>query len=146
LKVEALTDYVLLFGKIVPYMKEVTMAASESTSFRRLEDFIVFAGTGAKLHASLTLEKQLVTQKVPHEKSEEKENELDMYLLTAVFTFKMEGGDRMVSKVYLLGSTRESAHDSRVHVNIANARLTADYKRLRDAHITIEDKLFNFPA
>jgi|APFre7841882630_1041343.scaffolds.fasta_scaffold69369_2 hypothetical protein len=122
------------------------MAASESAGFRRLEDFIVLARAGTKLQASVTLEKQLIKQKVPHEDIEEKENELDMYLLTAIFTFKMEGGDRMVSKVYLLGSTRESAHDSRVHVNIANARLAADYKRLRDTHITIEDKFFNFSA
>ena len=122
------------------------MAASESAGFRRLEDFIVLARAGTKLQASVTLEKQLIKQKVPHEDIEEKENELDMYLLTAIFTFKMEGGDRMVSKVYLLGSTRESAHDSRVHVNIANARLAANYKRLRDAHITIEDKFINFPA
>jgi hypothetical protein len=146
LKVEALKDYVLLFWGIVPYIKEGTMAASESASFRRLEDFIVFAGTGAKLYASLTLKKQLITQNITHEKSEEKENELDIYLLTAFFVFKIEGRDKMVSKVYLLGSTQESDHDSRVHVNIANARLAADYKRLRDAHITIEEKYFNFPA
>jgi hypothetical protein len=118
------------------------MAASEWAGFGRLEDFIVFAKTGAKLYASIALEKQLVTQKIPSGKSEERENELDMYLLSAFFTFKMGSGERTVSKVYLFGSTGESAHDSRVHVNIVNARLTADYKRLRDANITIDEKFF----
>ena len=118
------------------------MAASEPTGFGRLEDFIVFAKTGAKLHASVVLEKQVVTQKVPHGKSEEGENELDMYLLSAIFTFKMRSGDRTIAKVYLFGSNGESAHASRVHVNIANARLTADYKRLRDTNIKIDEKFF----
>jgi hypothetical protein len=118
------------------------MAASEPTSFGRLEDFIAFAKKGAKLHASVVLEKQLVTQRGPAGKSEGSENAMDMYLLSAIFIFKMGGADRTVSKVYLFGSTGESAHDSRVHVNIVNARLITDYKRFKDANITIDEKFF----
>jgi hypothetical protein len=118
------------------------MATTDLACFARLEDFIAFAKTGANLHASVALEKQLVTQKHPQRKSEKMEKELTMYILSAIFTFRMGSGDKTVSKVYLFGSTGESAHDSRVHINIVNARLTVDYKRLRDANITIDEKFF----
>jgi len=154
LKVVTSKVYMLLFWEIVRFQlainmrahceyKEITMAMFEQAGFVRLEDFIAVAKTGVKLHASVALERQFVTQKEPHRKTERTENELDMYLLCAIFTFKMGSGNKTVSKVYLCGSIGESSHDSRVHMNIANARLTADYKRLRDANITIDEKFFN---
>jgi len=65
-----------------------------------------------------------------------------MYLLFGNFTFKIGSEERKVSKVYLFGSAEESARDTRINTNIANARLLEDYKRLVAANISVEEKLF----
>jgi hypothetical protein len=116
--------------------------AAEGTGFGRLEDFISFAKTGAKIHASVDLCKQFVSQKVHPGNSEEMHREVDMYLLAADFTFPIGGDTRKVAKVYLIGSPTESIEDSRVQVNIANARLREDYKRLKDVNIAIAEKFY----
>jgi|ERR1700690_805746 len=107
--------------------------------FGRLEDFIKMAKTGVTVNASTDLQKQSVIQKIY---PDEIEGESDMYLLSAIFTFKYGNEERRVSKVYLLGSAGETSEDSRVHKNITNARLKEDYKRPKKLIISIEEKLF----
>jgi hypothetical protein len=108
-------------------------------NFGRLEDFIKTAKTGVTVNASIDLQKQSVIQKIY---PDEMQGESEMYLLSAIFTFKYGNEERRVSKVYLLGSAGETSEDSRVHTNITNARLKEDYKRLKKANISIEEKFF----
>jgi len=115
---------------------------TEQTGLGRLEDFISFAKTGTKIAAAVNLHKHAVSQKVHPGNSEEMHSEIDMYLLTGDFKFKLGGDNRTVTKVYLIGSPAESIDESKVQVNIANARLKEDYKRLKDVNIMIEEKFF----
>jgi len=39
-------------------------------------------------------------------------------------------------------STEESLNDARINKSIANERLKMDYKRMKDANITFEEKYF----
>ena len=112
------------------------------SNFGRLEDFIEIAKTGTIVNASVDLQKRSVVQKIHPNDSEEMKGESEMYLLSAIFTFKYGNEERKVSKVYLLGSAGEEVEDSRVHRNITNARLREDYKRLKKANISIEEKFF----
>jgi len=112
------------------------------TGVGRLEDFIVFAKSGAKFGTSVELQKQFVTQKAHPGHSEEGKDELDMVLLSALFTFKVGGDDRKVSKVYMLSSIGASSDEAKIDISIANARLKEDYKRLRDVNIAIDEKFF----
>jgi hypothetical protein len=116
--------------------------ASDVSGFGRLEDFIVFAKSGAKCSASVDLEKQLVTQKAHPGHSEEGKDELDMIILSALFTFKVGSDYRKVAKVYMLSSGSSSADEVKVDTSIANARLKEDYKRLIDVNIAIDEKFF----
>ena len=116
--------------------------ASDLTGYGRLEDFIVFAKSGARCSASVDLQKQLVTQKAHPGHSEEGKAELDMMLLSALFTFKVGSDVRKVAKVYMLSSIGASADEAKVDISIANARLKEDYKRLRDVNIGIDEKFF----
>ncbi|MGO9378203.1 MAG: hypothetical protein ACLPN1_04005 [Dissulfurispiraceae bacterium] len=118
------------------------VTAAEQTGLGRLEDFISFAKTGAKISATVELHKQSVSQKVHPGNNEEMHREVDMYLLTSDFTFKIGNDSRKVTKVYLIGASTESVDDSRVQVNIANARLKEDYKRLNSVNIAIEEKFY----
>ena len=111
------------------------------SNFGRLEDFIKMAKTGATVNASVELQKQFVMPKI-HPNDNELRGEPEMYLLSAIFTFKYGNEERTVSKVYLLGSAGEASEDSRVHKNITNARLKEDYKRLKKANISIEEIYF----
>jgi hypothetical protein len=115
---------------------------SDTPGFGRLEDFISFAKTGAKIHASVDLQKQFVSQKIHPGNTEEMKDEMDMYLLTAVYTFKIGGDSRKVSKVYMFASGGEPADDAKIGVQIANARLREDYKRLIDVNISVEETFF----
>ncbi len=115
---------------------------AEHTGFGRLEDFISFARTGAKIQTEIDLRKQFVSQKVHPGNTEEMKGEMDMYLLSAVYTFKIGSDKRQVSKVYVLASAVESADDAKINVQIANDRLREDYKRLKDVSVSFEEKFF----
>src|SRR5271169_3968233 len=112
------------------------------SNFGRLEDFIETEKTGVIVNASVDLRKQSVIEKSHPDYDEDMKGEWVMYLLSAIFTFKYGNEERKVSKVYLLESAGEEIEDSRVHKNIANARLKEDYKRLKKANISIEEKFF----
>jgi hypothetical protein len=114
----------------------------EQTGLGRLEDFISFAKTGAKIDAKVVINRDCVAQKVHPGNSEESHREVDMYLLTADFTFRIGSDNRKVTKVYVIGSSAESMEDSKVQISIANARLREDYKRLKSVNISFEEKFF----
>ena len=118
------------------------VTAAEQTGLGRLEDFISFAKTGTKIDATVELHKQFVAQKVHPGNSEEMNREVEIYLLTADFNFNLGTDSRKVTKVYLIGSPAESLEDSRVQVNIANARLMDDYKRLKGVNIAFVEKFY----
>jgi hypothetical protein len=131
-----------------------------ATGFSRIEDFIAFAKEGKDVHATIALRKQLVTQKVHPDETEDMKREIDMYLLIGAYTFRVKKDVRKfskvymyekvskgymreeVSKVYMYGSSGESPDAAKVNISIANERLKADYQRLREANITFEEKYF----
>jgi len=110
--------------------------------FGRIEDFIALAGEGKEIHAEVELRKQLVIQKVHPGATEDMKREIDMYLLIGAYTFRVGKEVKEVSKVYMYGSLEEPPSIFWVNTNIANTRLKADYRRLRDAKITLEEKYF----
>ena len=114
----------------------------EKGDYRRIEDFIAFANGGGKVDLEIELKKQLVTQKVPQGVTEDMRDEIDMYLLTADYIFRVGKDMKLVSKVYVFGSSEEPQNVIKLNSNIANARLRMDYQRLKDADITFEEKYF----
>lgn len=115
---------------------------SEIGDYRRIEDFIALAKEGGRVNLEIELKKQLVTQKVPRGVTEDMKDEIDMYLLTANYIFKVGKDMKLVSKVYVFGSSEEPPDVISLNSNIANARLKMDYQRLKDAEITFEEKYF----
>lgn len=109
---------------------------------KRLEDFISIAKTGKEVKVNVSLKKEVVTQKVHPQATEEMRSELDMYLLIADYNFEVDKDITRISKVYMYGSVGESLADTKVATNIANARLKMDYDRLRSAGIVFEEKYF----
>jgi len=115
---------------------------SEIGDYGRIEDFIALAKEGGKVDLEIELKKQLVTQKVPQGVTEDMKDEIDMYLLTADYIFKVGKDTKLVSKVYVFGSSEEPPDVLKVNSNVANARLKMDYQRLKDTKITFEEKYF----
>jgi len=115
---------------------------SEIGDYGRIEDFIALAKEGGKVDLEIELKKQLVTQKVPQGVTEDMKDEIDMYLLTADYIFRVGKDMKLVSKVYVFGSSEEPQNVIKLNSNIANARLSMDYQRLKDANITFEEKYF----
>ena len=113
---------------------------NEIGDYRRIEDFIAFVSGGGKVDLQIELKKQLVTQKVPQGVTEDMRDEIDMYLLTADYIFRVGRDMKLVSKVYVFGSSEEPQNVIKLNSNIANARLRMDYQRLKDANITFEEK------
>jgi hypothetical protein len=108
----------------------------------RIEDFIALANEGKKVDVTISLKRQIVSQKVHPEETEEMKGELDMYLLIGDYSFTVGGETKKVSKIYVYGSSEESLNDAKINKSIANERLKMDYKRLQDAKITLEEKYF----
>jgi len=115
---------------------------NEIGDYRRIEDFIALAKEGGKVHMEIELKRQLVTQKVPQGVTEDMKDEINMYLLTADYVFRVGKEFKLISKVYVFGSSEEPLDVVKVNSNIANARLKMDYQRLKDAKITFEEKYF----
>ena len=116
--------------------------AGEISDYRRIEDFIALAKEGGKVDLEVELIKQLVTQKVHQGVTEDMKDEMDMYLLKADYTFKVGNNTKLVSKVYVFGSSQEPRDVLNVNLHIANARLKMDYQRLNEAKITFGEKYF----
>lgn len=115
---------------------------SGKSELLRIEDFIALAKEGKEVNVNIDLRKQSVLQKVHPGETEESKGELEMYLLFADYTFKIGNWTKVVSKVYMYGSTEESLNDTRINKSIANERLKLDYQRLKDVNIHFEEKYF----
>ncbi len=115
---------------------------AERGELLRIEDFIVLASEGKQVTASIGLRKQPVLQKVHPDETEEMKEELDMYLLLADYTFGVGSWRKIISKVYVYGSSGGSLNESKINVSIANDRLKMDYERLRKAGVIFEEKYF----
>ena len=111
-------------------------------NFKRLEDFIALAKNGERVHMSIEFRKQLLTEKVHPTDTLEQKGEIDMYLLIGDYAFKVGEEVMKISKVYMFGSAEEPFKVARENKSIANQRLKTDYKRLKEAKITFEDKYF----
>lgn len=107
-----------------------------------LEDFIRLAKEGKTVEVKVELRKQSITQKVQAAGREEREAELDAYLLVGDYTCTVEGEVYEVPKVYIYGSAEESLRTASMKTNITNERLRRDYRRLKNAKIKIEEKYF----
>ena len=114
----------------------------ETGDYGRIEDFIALAKEGKIVNLTVELGKKLVSQNVPPGVTEDMKDEIGMYLLIADYFFKIEKDMKLVSKVYILGSSEESPDAFKVNKSIANARLSMDYERLKDAQIKFEEKYF----
>jgi len=114
----------------------------EKTEVFRLEHFMVLAKKGQHVQASIDLKKQLITKKFPIEETEGMKSETEMYLLQAEYNFRVEGEVKKVSKIYMFGTSEESIITTHQNVLFANERLKIDYERLKNAHITFEEKYF----
>jgi hypothetical protein len=115
---------------------------AETSELLRIEDFIALAKEGKDVKAEIALGKQNVSQKVHPGETEEMKGEVDMYLLTGNYSFSVGNWKKVVSKVYMFGSSEESMNDAKINKSIANERLKMDYKRMQDAKITFEEKYF----
>ncbi|MBM4136814.1 MAG: hypothetical protein FJ241_08290 [Nitrospira sp.] len=114
----------------------------EISELSRLEDFIALAKGGKEVQMSIEVKKQIVTQKVHPDETEEMRSEIDMYLLIGDYAFKVGGEVKKVSKIYVAGAVGEPLNAARQNIHIANARLKMDYVRLREAHIIFEEVYF----
>ena len=115
---------------------------SEISNYGRIEDFITLAEGGKEVKLEIELKKQLVAQRVPPGITEDMKDEVDMYLLTANYIFKVGKDMKLVTKVHMFGSSEESPDSVKINKSIANARLKTDYQRLKDAKIAFEEKYF----
>jgi hypothetical protein len=115
---------------------------SEISNYGRIEDFIALAEGGKEVKLEIELKKQLVAHRVPPGITEDMKDEVDMYLLTANYVFKVGKDMKLVTKVYMFGSSEESPDSVKINKSIANARLKMDYQRLKDAKIPFEEKYF----
>src|SRR4030066_1762011 len=111
--------------------------------FVRIEDFIALAIEGKQVDASIELRKKRVSEKVHPGTFEQMKGEVDMYLLFGDYTFSVGKEVKIISKIYMYGSSEESRNEANVNISIANARLKMDYKRLRDAKIILEERFFS---
>jgi len=115
----------------------------EKNEVFRLEHFTALAKEGQHIEATIDLKRQIVTKKVYSEETQGVKSEAEMYLLLAEFNFKVEGEIKKVSKVYVYGTSEESMDSTNQNLRFADERLKVDYARLRNAHITFEERYFS---
>ena len=116
--------------------------ADEIGDYGRIEDFIALGKVGREVNLEIELKKQRVAHRVPPGITEDMKDTVEMYLLTADYVFKVGKNMKLVTKVYMFGSSEEPLDAVKVSTSIANARLKMDYQRLKDAKITFEEKYF----
>lgn len=108
----------------------------------RIEDFIALAKEGKDVTVRVDLRQEFVSQKIHPGDTEELKEAIDMYLLFGDYSFKIGNWKKLVSKVYMHGSTGESLNEAKINKSIANERLKLDYQRLKDVNIQIKEKYF----
>ncbi len=118
------------------------MAGTTAKELPRIEDFIQLANEGKEVKVIVNLGKQTVLQRVHPNETTGCEDTVQMYLLSADYTFRAGDLEKVVSKPYIYASSEETLSDSRINKNIANDRLKQDYRRLKSANIEFEEKYF----
>ena len=108
----------------------------------RLEDLIKLANSGKQVKVLVELYTRDVKQLGHTEETDDVIEELDMSLLIADFIPIGLEGETRVTKVYEVCPIDEKEMDCMISKNIANERLKMDYKRLKEAKIEFEEKLF----
>jgi hypothetical protein len=114
----------------------------EKDEFIRLEDFIARAKEGKEVQLSVTLNKHVVKKKSHPAETDERKDEVEMYLLIGDYSFKVGGTVSKVSKIYVSGIIGEPMNATKQNINIANSRIKMDYMRLREANIIFEEVFF----
>jgi hypothetical protein len=112
---------------------------TEKSVVSRLEDFISLARNGEKVDLAVTLNKQIFTRKFYPSKTGVSEDEIDMYILTADYSFLVEGKTYEITKFYTSGIEGETLNETQHNVHVANQRLKMDYKRLRETEIVFAE-------
>jgi hypothetical protein len=112
------------------------------TQRRRLEDYVVLAQQGRRVRVDVKLRKQTVHQRVHPEETADMRDEISVYLLVADFTLTTDDESGVVTKVYAFGAEEEPPESAGVNRSIASERLKVDYKRLKAANITVDEKYF----
>jgi hypothetical protein len=118
------------------------MAKITAKELLRIEDFIELANEGKDVKVTVNLQKQMVSQKVHPNETEESGETVEMYLLSADYSFRVGELEKVISKPYIYASSKESISESRINKSIANDRLKLDYRRLKSAKIEFEEKYF----
>ena len=108
----------------------------------RLESFIELAKSGKQVKIRIDLSSRDVKQLGRPEATDDVMEESDMSLLIADFIPMGLEGEPGVTKVYAVSPIDENEVDAKVTRSIANERLKMDYRRLQDAKIEFEEKLF----
>ena len=107
----------------------------------RLDDIIAMARKGKRVKGKVALYKRPVRFMV-HPEAEVAE-EQEGYLLTAHYTFEVDGGDTYeLEKLYIRGFPTEDFEYTKINRNIANGRLKDDYERLKEAGIEIQEERY----
>lgn len=118
------------------------MAGTKTKELQRIEDFIGLANEGKDVRVTVNLRKQMVSQRMHPNETEESLGTIEMYLLCADYAFSTADLEKVVTKPYVYACLEESLSESRINRSIANARLKLDYRRLKDANIEFEEKVF----
>ena len=106
----------------------------------RLEDIIALAKKGNKIRGEVELLKRPIILKIHPEAQIVEETEA--YLLTAKFKFYVGDQTYEIERIYVMGFPTEEFEKERENINLANARLKEDFKRLKESGIEIEEKYF----
>ena len=109
-------------------------------SIQRLEEVIQLAKAGNEVKAEVQLLKRPIILKIHPEAQIVEETEA--YLLTAKFKFQVGDQTIEIERIYVMGFPSEDFEQERANINLANARLKEDYRRLKEAGIKIEEKYF----
>jgi hypothetical protein len=115
---------------------------SGESELQRIEDFIALANEGKDVNAIINLRQEFISRRMHPGDTEKLKGAIDIYLLFGDYTFKIGDWGKVVSKVYMYGSTGESLDNTKINMSIANERLKLDYQRLKDANIHFEEKYF----
>ena len=109
----------------------------------RLADFISLAKRHKKVDLTVSLDKQIVTRKFYPDIKGDSEDEIEMYILSAVYIFNIDGKLYEVPKFYVSGIEGESESSTGHNVYVANERLKMDYDRLKESSIFFVEKFWD---
>lgn len=108
----------------------------------RLEDYVELAKQGTEVRVEVDLRRELVERRFQPQEPDHPTRGRSVYLLVGDYSCDAEGETTRISKVYVFGSPEESVAAGREKRTIANARLKADYQRLKNANIRFEEEYF----